>query len=381
MLDNLENIEDVDEFIPNIGGDVIVTTRNHVDETWGTVIRVDKMSMDDALLLLLGPGKQSAPPEYAVKIIEELDCMPLAVDIVRAYIFRTKISFKDYLEMYREKNAFLFKHQEKTSTIRYKHTVATVWKLSFDKIGERDSIAGLILGACAFLHPDAIPVSLFRRQSTVLSLLADQGAILTAIGVLVEFSFLQRTTTNVNAGDGNGDGDDDYDPARDLLAIHRLVQAVIRESDSMKNGGQLAWGERLVAAMDKEVVSNDFYNPQVRKINDVYIPHIRHVVNLVDWAKMDTESQFILYDLLSRTSSYLLDAGAFQSGKELALIQVSISEEVHGVEHSDTATSVNNLAGLYEARASTTRPSRCTNGRWRSTRRRWDQSTRTRQRP
>src|SRR3954471_3550546 len=112
MLDNVDAFEDVHDFIPYFGGDVIVTTRNHVNKINGFIIHVDKMLKEDALLLLLGPEIYKPPPANAVKIVEELDCMPLAIDVGRAYIDRTGTSFKAYLEMYNKKRAFLFKNEE-----------------------------------------------------------------------------------------------------------------------------------------------------------------------------------------------------------------------------------------------------------------------------
>src|SRR4051794_2583645 len=53
MLDNVEAFEDVYDFIPRFGGDVIATTRNHVNKANGSVIDVDKMVKEDALKLLL----------------------------------------------------------------------------------------------------------------------------------------------------------------------------------------------------------------------------------------------------------------------------------------------------------------------------------------
>src|SRR3954466_14917900 len=115
----------------------------------------------------------------------------------------------------------------------YAHNVSTVWDSSLNKLHERSNVAGLIIGACAFLHPDAIPVSLFERQSTALHLDANVDAVRAAIGILVQFSFVRRTTTH------NADIDyyNNFVPARDLIAIHRLVQEVIRKKIS-KNIGQ-----------------------------------------------------------------------------------------------------------------------------------------------
>src|SRR4051812_41507351 len=52
MLDNVDSFEDVYDFIPSFGGDVIVTTRNYFNKANGSVIHIDKMTKGDALLLL-----------------------------------------------------------------------------------------------------------------------------------------------------------------------------------------------------------------------------------------------------------------------------------------------------------------------------------------
>src|SRR5436305_1300206 len=116
----------------------------------------------------------------------------------------------------------------------------------------------------------------------------------------------------------------------------------------MKGIGQKAWGELLVAAINNEVTSDEYYDPRVRKINDLYIPHIRNVVAHVGWRQIDSDTQMVLCHLLHRITWYLSGGGAFQSGVELALISVSISEAVGEADHPDMATSLDNLATLYQ---------------------------------
>src|SRR5213080_1134076 len=100
--------------------------------------------------------------------------------------------------------------------------------------------------------------------------------------------------------------------------------------------------------MNSEVTSRDYHEPQVRKINDVYIPHIRNVIAHVDWCQMDSEAQTLLGHLLNTAILYLHGGGAFQIAVEFALIRVSISEAAKEVNHPDMATSLNNLANLYD---------------------------------
>ena len=68
--------------------------------------------------------------------------------------------------------------------------------------------------------------------------------------------------------------------------------------------------------------------------------------------------------------------GKYDEAEPLYKRALAIREKALGPDHPDAAQSLNNLAVLYGTRASTTRPSRCTNGRWRSARRCWGQTTR-----
>ena len=167
-----------------MGGDVILTTRDWISTANATVIHIDKMNSTDALQLLLGSGdislsanslqSQSARLHDAEKIIAELDCMPLAIDMARAYIEDTGISLQKYLSMFDSKHNDLLAYHADDDAKRYDYTVATVWQLSFDKMRQQDPTAAKILDVCAFLQPDAIPEILFERQFEALSLLRNR---------------------------------------------------------------------------------------------------------------------------------------------------------------------------------------------------------------
>ena len=98
------------------------------------MIHVDKMSKGDTLLLLVGSEKLSTPSEFAVKIVEELGCMSLAIDIVHAYINHTETTLKSYLKMNKKKNDILLKNIKEMNIGQYQNTIASIWDLSFEKI-------------------------------------------------------------------------------------------------------------------------------------------------------------------------------------------------------------------------------------------------------
>ena len=72
----------------------------------------------------------------------------------------------------------------------------------------------------------------------------------------------------------------------------------------------------------------------------------------------------------------LYDAqGHYAKAEPLYQRALAIREKALGPEHPDTATSLNNLAELYSTRASTPRPSRSTSALWRSVKKPWGRST------
>ena len=69
--------------------------------------------------------------------------------------------------------------------------------------------------------------------------------------------------------------------------------------------------------------------------------------------------------------------GDYAQAEPLYRQAMEIRRKRLGEDHPDYATSLNNLAALYEARATTPRPSRSTARRWRSGRRPWARTTPT----
>src|SRR5438270_5613736 len=88
LLDNADDImaEEIFNYLPRIGGDIILTTRDYISLSMATVIDVEKMKEGEAMSLLLGASIdlvdwQSAKFNHAQEIITELDCMQLAIDL------------------------------------------------------------------------------------------------------------------------------------------------------------------------------------------------------------------------------------------------------------------------------------------------------------
>ena len=96
-------------------------------------------------------------------------------------------------------------------------TIATLWDISLDRITRENPAAVQLLGVCAYLAPEPVPLDLFTAHADLLpeplsSAAADRLAFSDAIAVLVDYSLAKRTPAG--------------------LQLHRLVQATIRARDS-----------------------------------------------------------------------------------------------------------------------------------------------------
>ncbi|RUP43498.1 P-loop containing nucleoside triphosphate hydrolase protein, partial [Jimgerdemannia flammicorona] len=339
LLDNAdcEVAKKVFKLLPCLGGDIILTTREHIPSSLATVIIVDRMKEKEALDLLLGVSSKDsvegvdAKIHLAQQIITELDCMPLALHLARAYVNNTQNSLQHYLEKLKTQRKKLLMYNDEKASGEYNYSVATVWTLSLERIQSQSSAAAQILEACAFLQPDYIPVRFFEKQYSALRLEAflstnkqDEEqpweAVRKAIAVLVDFSFVVRTHK-----EGKRPKDD---PRRDFLTIPRLVQKVIY--DSIDDKKKLRWAHNIATALKREtesVISHTQYDLRIRVIMEAYLSHIRHFATLLDDLSQNPLKSKDLHKLLIQVVDYRRRSGAYSGIEELALLSVRVSTE------------------------------------------------------
>ena len=86
LLDNVDDLQTL-EFLPRVGGHIILTTREFLPRTEATSITIGKMRAEEALSLFLGPSSTINPGSLrysqAQRIVAELDYMALAVNLAQ----------------------------------------------------------------------------------------------------------------------------------------------------------------------------------------------------------------------------------------------------------------------------------------------------------
>lgn len=342
ILDNVENLEMVYDFLPTVdNGHILLTTRIQAVGSVVNAIEVEKMREEDGILLLLRRAKllpsnvplERAPEidrRKAEEIVREVDGLPLAIDQAGAYIEETGCSISSYLDRYRHQQTVLLSRRGGYS-IDHPESVATTWSLSFKQIEQIAPIAADLLRFCAFLAPDAIPEEMIVKGvanlSQLLQPITTNASLLDeTIGVLRRFSLLRRNT-DIN-----------------ILTIHRLVQAVIKES--MDGEMQCLWAERTVRAVNS-IFPDVTY--ETWSLCQRYLQHAQvcmsHVVQysfaFPEAARLLNEAGRYLYDHAQYTE--------YAEAEQLYQRALAIREQILESEHPDTATTLNNLADLYLA--------------------------------
>lgn len=336
IMDNADDLRMAQEFLPTKHkGYILFTTRAQAAGQIAASVEVEKLNLQEGTLLLLlwskrlnagAPLEQARAEDRAIaeRIVQEMDGLPLALVQAGAYINETGCSLAHYLHLYAVHRKELL---ERPSSLHldYSETVATTWSLSFQQIEQQSPAAAIVLRLCAFLAPDAIPVELFERGAAELSSIPGAEALdllmlNEALAVLRRYSLVRR----------NGD--------TNMLSIHRLVQAVLKEN--MDQQTRLFWAECTVRVVNAAFPEADYARDSAHQY---YLPHVQECVTLID------EYHFHFPEaarLLDQAGTFLFYRGFYPQSQSFHQQALAIREQIWGSDHPDVADSLNKLAML-----------------------------------
>jgi DNA-binding SARP family transcriptional activator len=202
VFDNAEDPAQVEPYLPPTGdADVLVTSRSPAWGRYGTPLQVAPFDRDASMAFVISRSSTS-DDRTAGALAEMLGDLPLALEQACAYVEQTGLALDEYLELFRSRRDVFITRGAPSG---HGATVATTWRLAFDRVKADSPLAARVLEICAFLAPDAIPLRLLTGlfEATTAELEID-----TAVAHLRRFSLVERN--------------------RAALGIHRLVQAAVR---------------------------------------------------------------------------------------------------------------------------------------------------------
>ena len=341
ILDNADDIPMASAFIPSAGkGHVLLTTRSHSTGIVAQRVELDTLDKEDGSLFLLRRAKLLKNPRASLSsvtdsvrgaaqtIVEAVDGLPLALDQAGAYIEETGCTLADYLKFYKTRRNRLLRARGKSAT-GHPEPVATTWSLSFEKVEQANPAAAELLRLCAFLHPDEIPEAMIIAGAAELGpilqpVAEDEFELNEAIGELRKYSLIKR------------------DPELKFLNMHRLVQAVIK--DTMNEERQRQWAERTV-----RMVSQAFPDPKdvsSWSVCQQYLPHAQVSRELIEyWGIKSLSGIRLLYNV----ARYLKERAQYKDAESTCQKALTIREQIQGSDHLDVAENLNLLVDIYYA--------------------------------
>ena len=342
IWDNVEDLDLLQRFLPATrAGAMLLTTRRQALGTLAQGIELPTMSPEEGLLLLLRRAKlldaqasleqmqrlaQKMPTEYkaAKRLVAETDGLPLALDQAGAYLEETSCSVADYLQLFERRRRQLLARRGGAASSHPASVVAT-WSLSFEQVEQASPLAADLLRMSAFVHPEAIPEELLTqaaRSEGEEGEDIDRLLLHEALGTLSAYSLLRRQTEERT------------------YAMHRLVQAVLRES--MQEGLKKQWAERAVDLLNELFPDGREYETwgQCERL-------VSHALVCADHPILLGEEHLALASLLYKAAMYLFWRGQYAQAEPLYQRALAIRERSLGPEHLDVAETLHYLAALY----------------------------------
>jgi len=340
ILDNVEDLEAIDEFVPAAPqGHVLLTTRAQATGT-ANCVDVLKMEAEEGALFLLRRSKNIKPDAMleevsasdrarAREISEAMDGLPLALDQAGAYIEETKCGLTRYLELYQERCADLLKRRGRFAK-DHPEPVTTTFSLAFEKVEKANPAAAELLRLCAFLHHDDILEEIVTEGASELGpilqpVATDSIQLEETIAELLKYSLVRR------------------DSDAKALSVHRLVQAVIK--DEMDEETQRIWAECTVRTIAHIFPDTEQFSTWQRCKR--YLMHALVCTELIRlWKMFFVAASY----LVNQVGYYIQHAYAqYAEATSLYILALTIDMEILDSEHPKLALDFNNLAEAYRA--------------------------------
>ena len=286
-------------------------------------LKLDVLSESEALELLEGwVGEEKVKQELkdAKKICNFLGCLPLALNLVGAYVRqRRKITLAEMLKRLETKNLeqkSLQTPNQKTNTSYIERGVSDAFELNWEELSEPAQWLGCLLSLFALA-----PISLSLVKSAAVEQEPEK----------LEDAIVELQSLYLLIGE-------------ETYQLHQLIREFLKnKQNNLESANEQK--QNLCEALVK--VAQDIpSSPTLELITTVKdaIPHLAEVAqNLID-AVSDENLTWVFFGLSRFYSGQGLYAIAEPWDKQC----VSVVQSRLGEEHPDVASSLNNLAGLYK---------------------------------
>jgi len=315
---------DIARYIPhNPRGSVIITTRDgRVGRKLANgeePIPVSQMKIQEAKDMMLSRVLESCCESDLERLLYNLDCLPLAITQAAAFMTETHIKLSKYVDLLDEDDSSLLSKEfdDGRRDSETANSVIQTWKLSFDQIRKQNPRAADLLSLMAVLDRQGLQLFLLRQQEE------HEAEFLTALGVLQSFSLVQS------------------EKGGELFEMHRLVQ-LATQSWLQLQGVLSKWREQALSLLSESFPLPVYQNWE---ICEGLSPHAQAILRCA----FELESCVLQRaKLLNALGRYEQSQGRYGVAYENISKALKERENLLGMDHLDTLTSLSNLATVLE---------------------------------
>jgi len=338
VFDNAIDPGDAEPYVPAAGGAHVLVTSN--SPAWGKIaepIRIDVWKKETGADFLIARTKRIAERADAESLSNALGGLPLAHEQAAAYCDRVGSPFREYQRRFDKEPARVL-DAEKDAPAEYhnKLTVAKAFALAIEEAAKLHPAAEPLIGYAALLAPEPIPLFLFAEArekfgEPFASEIAGDG-LDEAVAALRAFALVDRETIP-----------DERDPsiATDTIRLHRLVRvaAAGRRQAQAVEAARRVLLEAMAAVYPRTVYDDPNTWPRARRLDAL-------ALGLVGDESPPLGAEQSVSYLATVLGQYRQGLGAYAQARPLFERALTTSEKALGLEHSWTATSLNNLANV-----------------------------------
>lgn len=320
IYDNAERPHVLTPFLPGGTGHVVITSRYPDWQELATPLPVDVFTRSESISLLRHRLPQLTQTD-ATKIADALDNLPLALVHAAAYLHHSGLTTQAYLALLTSRVTGLM---SLTTAPTYSMSLAASLHLAFDQLATEAPAALTLLRLVAQLAPEPIPLTLFTAHPNQLP--PPLAATAADPVAFVEIIRLLRHRALARVGP-------------DSLQVHRLVQAILRDSSINTIADDMITIARRL--LHDAVPAYPWNNPPSWPTWRQLLPHVLSITDPTRDTHPDSPE---MPWLLDRAASYLLARGEPRPAHKLFERAHRLHQQILGDDHPNTLRSANNLA-------------------------------------
>ncbi|KAH7261567.1 P-loop containing nucleoside triphosphate hydrolase protein [Fusarium tricinctum] len=318
-------------------------------------VQVRSMAMEEAVTLLATTSGDSSTSKEADDLLQELQCLPLAISQAGAYMRRTLTTAGQYLDLLRQGKT-RWEVLKVSDTDRHRrpevsNSVLETWKISTERIRAESEISYGMLHVIAYVDSQDIPQELVAQAACPYHAddehpirQAPELEVLSAVARLKEFSFLSLQQTD--------NSDRRYE-------MQKLVQEALRYGLRVRGSTVMTVGETLGTDDGPREDEAYFCGRALQVVDDLFPlsepatwvrcqQYLTHAVRVGQWAEVGrTEAKTA--SLLERVSDFLYDRGRWKEKEPVDNRAWHLRREVLGEKHPDTIIGMASLGTTYHA--------------------------------